>query len=74
MMGKAVGYVDGGVGVDGFPPVYTVEQVARGLQISEKTVREMLAGGKIAGKKVGREWRIPRKAILSFMDEDDERW
>jgi excisionase family DNA binding protein len=51
------------------PEVATVEQVARHLQIDEKTVRKLLARGKLRGAIVGRHWRIPRAAVAALLGD-----
>src|SRR5215217_2070305 len=41
--------------------VLTVEQVA------EKAVRELARNGELPGRKVGREWRFVRRAVLEWL-------
>ena len=38
--------------------VYTVAQVARKLNISDRRVRKLLEEGRLKGKKIGRDWIV----------------
>jgi excisionase family DNA binding protein len=50
--------------VDLYRPLLTVSQTAKMLGYNAKEVRRLLGQGKIAGRKVGSEWRIPLWAVL----------
>jgi putative molybdopterin biosynthesis protein len=43
--------------------VYTPEQVAAILQLSKKTVYELIGKGEIVAKKIGKVYRIPASSI-----------
>ena len=43
--------------------VYTPEQVAEILQLSKKTVYELISKGEIVAKKIGKVYRIPVSSI-----------
>lgn len=43
--------------------VYTPEQVAEILQLSKKTVYELIGKGEIIAKKIGKVYRIPASSI-----------
>jgi excisionase family DNA binding protein len=43
--------------------VYTPEQVAEILQLSKKTVYELIGKGEIVAKKIGSVYRIPASSI-----------
>ena len=43
--------------------VYTPEQVAKMLQLSKKTVYELIGKGEIVAKKIGKVYRIPASSI-----------
>ena len=47
-----------------YRPLLSVSQAARLLGYKPKEVRRLLGQGKLSGKKVGAEWRIPLKAVL----------
>jgi excisionase family DNA binding protein len=49
--------------VASFPPVMTVDQVAAYLQVSKRTVYNMVAAGELPGAKVGDQWRFYRPEI-----------
>lgn len=50
------------------PDVLTLEQAAEYLQLCSKTVVKLATGGKIPAKRLGREWRFSRPALLRFID------
>ena len=49
------------------PDVLTVEQLAELLQVDEKTVRSLAAKGELPGRKLGRNWRFSRQAVLDWL-------
>ncbi len=50
--------------MDLYKPLLSVSQAAKFLGYKPKEVRRLLGQGKLSGKKVGNEWRIPLKAVL----------
>lgn len=50
--------------MDLYKPLLSVSQAAKLLGYKPKEIRRLLGQGKISGKKVGNEWRIPLKAVL----------
>jgi len=50
--------------LDLYKPMLSVSQAAKLLGYKPKEIRRLLGQGKISGKKVGNEWRIPLKAVL----------
>ena len=49
--------------------IFTVAQVAEYLQISEKTVRRLIANGELTASKVGgRFWRIKKADIEQYLN------
>ena len=50
--------------VDLYKPLLSVSQASKLLGYKPKEVRRLLGQGKISGKKVGNEWRVPLKAVL----------
>jgi excisionase family DNA binding protein len=47
--------------------VLTAEQLAQLLQLDVRTVRSLAARGEIPGRKLGREWRFSRRAVLDWL-------
>ena len=45
----------------------TVEETARALRVSFRTVQDMLAAGKLPGRLVGNKWRVSPKALDAFL-------
>lgn len=50
--------------LDLYKPLLSVSQASKLLGYKPKEVRRLLGQGKISGKKVGNEWRVPLKAVL----------
>jgi excisionase family DNA binding protein len=50
--------------LDLYRPLLSVSQASKLLGYKPKEVRRLLGQGKISGKKVGNEWRVPLKAVL----------
>jgi excisionase family DNA binding protein len=47
----------------------TVDQVAAHFQLHPRTLRRLLAAGKLPGVKVGgKEWRTPARALIVLLD------
>lgn len=57
----------------GEPDVLTLDQLAELLQVDEKTVRALAAKGDLPGRKLGREWRFSRQAVLEWLATPDRR-
>jgi excisionase family DNA binding protein len=49
------------------PGVLTVEQAAALLQVDAETIRTLARDGDLPGRKVGREWRFSRAAVLRWL-------
>lgn len=54
-----------------YPPVLTVAQVAELLQVNPYTVREEARRGNLPGRKVGKEWRFAKDAVLAWLGHGD---
>jgi excisionase family DNA binding protein len=50
--------------------IYDVPQVAAMLRLSVKTVRQYLAKGRLAGRKVGKRLLVTEEALRAFLDAD----
>jgi excisionase family DNA binding protein len=55
------------------PEVLNVEQAAAFLQIAEATVVEMAEAGKLPGRRLGKEWRFARAALMAWLSEPETR-
>ena len=53
------------------PLVLTVEQAGQLLQMPPDTVRKLLSAGRLPGRKVGREWRLTRQALIDYVSGED---
>jgi excisionase family DNA binding protein len=43
---------------DKLDEIYTVADVAKALRVGPQTVRALLRGGRLKGRKYGREWAV----------------
>jgi excisionase family DNA binding protein len=50
--------------LDLYRPLLSVSQAAKLLGYNAKEVRRLLGQGKLSGKKINNQWRIPLKAVL----------
>lgn len=50
-----------------YPDVVDVSTLAEMLQISRKAAYALLADGSIKHRKIGRIYRIPKKAVIEYM-------
>ncbi len=52
---------------------YGTEETAQLLGMSERTVRQMCQSGALKARKYGTRWVIPRRAVLAWLEGDDEQ-
>jgi len=45
---------------------YTIDKLAKKMQVHEKTIRRYIYGGKIEAIKVGGQWRISEEAVNNY--------
>lgn len=51
--------------------VLKTDEVAELLEITPLTVREWAKKGKIPAKKIGKEWRFSKAAILKWLEGEE---
>jgi excisionase family DNA binding protein len=51
----------------GVGEVLTSAQLAELLQVDEKAVTDLARRGEIPGRKIGRDWRFSRSAVLDWL-------
>ena len=51
----------------------TIDQVAEYLNLHPLTVRRLARDGKIPAFKVGRQWRVKRKLLEQWIEENSMR-
>lgn len=49
--------------------IYTVEEIASMLRVSNATVYRLLESGQLQGFKVGTQWRIKQSSLERFIEE-----
>lgn len=50
---------------------YSVEELAKMLNLHERTVRVMLRDGRLKGKKLGHKWYVTEETLKLFFNEPD---
>jgi excisionase family DNA binding protein len=49
------------------PEFLTVAEAAALLRVADQTVRNELAARRLPGKKIGKEWRLSRTALIAYL-------
>ena len=47
--------------------VYTIQEVARILKVSEQVVRQLVTSGELESKRVGRQYRVTRESLDKYL-------
>jgi len=55
------------------PEVMNVEQAASFLQIEKATLVELAESGKLPGRKLGKDWRFSRAALVAWLSAPETR-
>ena len=50
-----------------YPDILDVEQMSKLLSVSKKTAYKLLQDGTVVSLKVGREYKIPKTNIISYL-------
>lgn len=53
--------------------IMTIEQVAEYLQLNYYTVYRMVSAGTIPASKLGRAWRINKKDVLRYLEQQKKK-
>ncbi len=60
------------MGYEGLPEVLTLKQVAEFLQVSNLTIQRAIQSGKLKAFKPGRDYRILKEDLISFIEGKNE--
>ena len=60
------------VSSDEEPEIMDVIEAAEFLRVSPATVRQQLAAKRLPGKRIGKEWRLSRTALIQWLSEPGE--
>jgi excisionase family DNA binding protein len=55
---------------EGAPLLFTIEQAAKLLSLSERTVERLLFRRELISRKIGGATRIPRDSLIAFCRKD----
>lgn len=51
------------------PKVYTLHEVEEILSVTQRTVYNLIKGGKLKAFKVGGQWRVTEEALQEFLTQ-----
>ncbi len=57
---------------EGDREIMTVDEAAEFLHVAPATVRTQLAARRMPGKRIGKEWRLSRTALLQWLSQPGE--
>lgn len=57
-----------------FDAFYSIEDIAAHLAVSDKTVRRWIKSGDLIAHRIGRQWRISRTDLETFLKLRRGRW
>jgi excisionase family DNA binding protein len=49
--------------------IYTLQEVAEWLKVTDQSVRRWIKDGKLSAYKLGHDWRIAESDVLTFLEE-----
>ncbi len=61
-------------GLEGVPRFLTVAEVADAMRVSKMTVYRMIHSGQMPAVRMGRSFRVPRKAVDDLIAQGYEAW
>ena len=61
-------------GLEGGPRFLTVAEVADAMRVSKMTVYRMIHSGQMPAVRMGRSFRVPRKAVDDLIAQGYEAW
>lgn len=50
-----------------YPEILNMNELRSFLRVSYGTAKDLILTGKIPGKQIGREWRIPKQAVIDWI-------
>jgi excisionase family DNA binding protein len=56
---------------DSLPQVLTLTELCAVLRVSRALAVRMIERGEIAARKVGREWRIDKDALIAYLNRTE---
>lgn len=60
--------------LEGVPSFLTVAEVADAMRVSKMTVYRMIHAGQMPAVRMGRSFRVPRKAVDDLIAQGYEAW
>jgi excisionase family DNA binding protein len=54
-----------------YPEIMTINELRSFLRVSYGTAMELIDSGKIPARRIGRDWKVPKQAILEYITRGD---
>jgi excisionase family DNA binding protein len=54
-----------------YPEVMTINELRSFLRVSYGTAMALINAGKIPARRIGRDWKVPKKAVLDYITRGD---
>ena len=58
--------------LDDWPVILSAHEVSKMMRVSIRTVLQMARDGELPAKKVGREWRFSRRALIEYLEDGNQ--
>jgi excisionase family DNA binding protein len=53
--------------------LYDVQELAKTLDVQERTIRQLLRDGRIRGRKLARKWYVTEDALQEYFDQPEAK-
>lgn len=53
--------------------VYTLDEVAKILKVTKRTIYNYIKGGQLVAVKIGREWRVTERELKFFLRQGTDK-
>jgi excisionase family DNA binding protein len=52
-----------------YPEIMTINETRSFLRVSYGTVKSLITTGAIPARRIGRDWKVPKQAVLDYVME-----
>ena len=56
--------------VEDMAEALTIAEVSERLRVNRRTVYALISRGELRAKRVGRVWRVPKRALLDYLESN----
>lgn len=61
------------LGIENLPDVVTIQQLAEFFQVDKQTIRRAIKSNKLKAFKIGKDWRIYREDVKTYVESLNEK-